>query len=207
MSAQDASTDQLLRRAANNDSSAVARLIASHRSKVRKMVAIRMDRRLTARVDPSDVVQETLIEATHRLPEYLQKRPIAFYPWLRELAMNRLIQLHRKHILAQRRSVNREESAAMRLPDESETDLVRRLVTSGISASRRLEQSEARSRVKDALGRLNENDREVLVLKYLEELTAEEIADVLSVSERTVWRRHSRAIERLGELLGSLDEV
>ena len=74
----DPETEQLLGLAAHDDSSAVSKLMKIHRDKVRRMIAVRMDTRLAPRVDPSDVVQETLIEATRRLPEYLQNQPIAF---------------------------------------------------------------------------------------------------------------------------------
>jgi DNA-directed RNA polymerase specialized sigma24 family protein len=60
------------------------------------MVAVRIDPRLAARVDPSDVVQETLTEAHRRLDDYLAARPVPFYPWLRQLVRDRLADLHRR---------------------------------------------------------------------------------------------------------------
>lgn len=112
-------TDQLLRRAESGDRAALDRLLASHRRRLRQMVAVRMDRRLAARVDASDVVQEALAEAAARLPEYLDRRPAPFYVWLRQLAWQRLVDLSRRHIYAQRRSVEKEVACSMPLPDES----------------------------------------------------------------------------------------
>src|SRR4051794_25150155 len=79
-------TDQLLADAGRGDADARGRLLERHRPRLRRMVALRLDRRLAARADPSDVVQEALLEAAARLDEYLRSRPIPFYPWLRRIA-------------------------------------------------------------------------------------------------------------------------
>jgi RNA polymerase sigma-70 factor (ECF subfamily) len=92
------------------------------------MVAVHLDRRLAARVDPSDVVQEALLYAAQALDDYLRERPSPFYPWLRQLAWERLIELHRRHLHAQRRSVKREEPLALHLSDESAQQLVDRVL-------------------------------------------------------------------------------
>jgi len=73
-------TEQLLERAKAGEKAAVNELMTRHRKRLRHMVAVRMDSRLARRVDPSDVVQETLAEAAVKLPDYLLNRPIPFYP-------------------------------------------------------------------------------------------------------------------------------
>src|SRR5438093_9616573 len=103
-----ADTEQLLERAAGGDAVARDQLLQRHRDRLKRMVAVRADPRLAARVDPSDVVQETLAEAAARLDAYLRTRPLPFYPWLRQIAQQRLIDLHRRHVQAGRRSVMRE---------------------------------------------------------------------------------------------------
>ena len=118
-------TEQLLRDARRGDPSARGRLLERHRARLRRMVAVRLDKRLAARVDPSDVVQETLAEAAAKLDGYLRTRPLPFYPWLRQIAQQRLIDLHRRHVRAGRRSVTREEPAG--LPDRSALQLAERL--------------------------------------------------------------------------------
>src|SRR5262245_28841054 len=110
MPGREADTQRLIERAREGDHSARERLLNHYRNRLKKMVRIRMDPRLAVRVDPSDVVQDTLIEASRRLSEYLQDERIPFYPWLRNLAAQRLIQLQRTHIYAKRRSVNREQA-------------------------------------------------------------------------------------------------
>src|SRR5688500_54627 len=109
MAPDDPVTETLLSHAQDGQAEAVQQLFARHRRRLKRMVALRMDPRLAARIDPSDVVQEALIDATRKLAGYLKKRPIAFYPWLRQIACERLIDLHRKHVRAARRSVRREE--------------------------------------------------------------------------------------------------
>src|SRR5882724_1319841 len=122
----EADTDLLLDRAADGDTDARGHLLERHRDRLKRMVAVRSDPRLAARVDPSDVVQEALTEAAGKLDGYLQARPLPFYPWLRLIAQQRLIDLHRKHVLARRRSVTR-EAAGLGLPDGSALQLADRL--------------------------------------------------------------------------------
>jgi len=90
------------------DEAARQELLARHRQRLRQMIAVRIDLRLGRRLDPSDVVQEVLAQAWQNLDDYLQRRPLPFYPWLRQLAWERLVKLHRRHIQAQKRSLTRE---------------------------------------------------------------------------------------------------
>jgi RNA polymerase sigma-70 factor (ECF subfamily) len=199
---QEPDSEQLLKQLAAGDPAARELLLNRHRKRLRQMVALRLDRRLWARVDPSDVVQETLAIADQKLADYARKRPLPFYPWLRCLAWERLVQIRRLHIGAQSRSIDREESLRPPLPNESALKLADRLAARGSSPSARIERDELLHRVRRALLQLKEGDREVLVLRYLEDLTTKEIAAVLSVTEATVKMRHLRAVRRLRKLLG-----
>jgi RNA polymerase sigma-70 factor (ECF subfamily) len=126
-SAPSPDTEELIEQASRGDATALPHLLVRHRGRLRKMVAVRLDRRLAARVDPSDVVQEALAEATQHFAEYLRTRPLPFSAWLRQFAWQRLVKLHRHHIRAQKRSVSREEALSMPLPDDSVVRLARRL--------------------------------------------------------------------------------
>jgi len=165
------------------------------------MVALRIDPRVAARIDPSDVVQDALLEASHKLPEYLGTRPVSFYPWLRQIAWERLIDLHRRHLVAERRTVRREEPLGMGLSNTSATMLAKGFLASGSHPSRRLLHEELCRRIQSALAALGGKDREVLLLRYLEQLSTCEIAAVLGISEGAVKGRHRRAIQKLAELL------
>jgi RNA polymerase sigma-70 factor (ECF subfamily) len=191
-------TDQLLDRVAQGDSSAAATLLTHYRKRLHRMVSLRIDPRLAARLDPSDVVQEALAEAHRRLPKYARERPIPFYPWLRRIAWERLIRLHRQHIDAGRHSVLREDSLG--LSDDSERLLADRLAATSTPSDQAV-RSEIRHRVRQAIGQLPEVDREVIVLKHLEELSFLEAAAVLEISMSAVYSRYYRAIQKLHRLL------
>ena len=186
-------TEQLLEQARQGDTSARQQLLARHRERLRRMVKVHLDRRLAARVDPSDVVQEALAEAAGKLSDYLRDRPLPFYPWLRQIAWNRMIDARRYH-LRPGRTVGREEPAG--LPAESALELAQRLIA-GEAPSTGLRRKEQQAEVRAALERLPERDREVLALRYLEQLTAAEAAAVLGVSEGGVRVRVLRALRRL----------
>jgi RNA polymerase sigma-70 factor (ECF subfamily) len=194
-------TEELIEQASRGDQTARGELLVRHRDRLRQMVRIRMDRRLAARVDPSDVVQEALADAAVKLSDYLRQRPLPFYPWLRRLAWERLVKLHRRHLRAGMRRVTREDLALPALPDESVLELAQRLIAPGSTPSDHLMKEELRSRVQAALARLKETDRELLVMRYLEGLSNKEIAAALEISEGTVKMRHLRALERIRGLL------
>jgi RNA polymerase sigma-70 factor (ECF subfamily) len=189
-------TEQLLAQAVAGDDSARGRLLQRHRDRLRRMVAVRADPRLAARVDPSDIVQETLAAAAERMDAYLKDQPLAFYPWLRQIAEDRLGALHRRHVQAGRRSVAR-EAGRLGLPDESAMALADRLVARQSGPSAQAQREELRARVRRALTALPDVDREILVLRLLEELPAKEIAAVLRMTVGAVRTRQARALVRL----------
>jgi RNA polymerase sigma-70 factor (ECF subfamily) len=201
MVAQPPDTDWLIEQASRGQSAACQELLLRHRERLRRMVAVRMDRRLAPRIDPSDVVQETLALAARKLSVYLRDRPLPFYPWLRSIAWERLVKLHQKHLQAQRRSVTREEPRLPRLSDGSAMDLAKRLVDSGTSPSFNLARKELRGQVQNALGRLRPPEREILVMRYLEQLSNKEIAAALGISEGALKMRHLRALTALKTIL------
>jgi len=201
MSEQESATAELLDLASRGDKAARGQLFTQHRHRLRQMVAFHMDRRLATRVDPSDVVQEAFTDAAQRLSDYLRRRPLPFYPWLRQLAWERLLDLHRRHIIAQKRSIQREEAPSLLLPDESALELADRLVAQGSSPIGQLLRKEQRERIRDALTLLGPRDQEVLVLRHLEQLSISETAAVMSVSEGVVKTRHLRALQRFRDLL------
>jgi RNA polymerase sigma-70 factor (ECF subfamily) len=165
------------------------------------MVAVHLDPRLAARLDPSDVVQETLADAARRLPQYLAERPIPFYAWLRQIAWERLARLHEQHVKAKKRSVAKEERWQLRLPDSSVADLAGRLVGRSSSPSGHLARREIIRRVRAALDQLPPLERELLVLRYVEQLPFKEVAAIQGASEGTTRTRHFRALRRVHELL------
>jgi RNA polymerase sigma-70 factor (ECF subfamily) len=196
-------TAELLDLAQKGESGARQQLLERHQARLRKMVSVHLNRKVAARVDPSDVVQETLAEADRQLEGYLRDRPLPFYPWLRRIARERLVKLHRRHLSAKKRSAHREEPGVLDLPEESVFELASKLVAPGSAPSKHLLREELRQRVQQALAQLRDTDREVLVLRYLEQLSTRETAAVLGISEGAVKVRHLRALERLRQHLSA----
>lgn len=201
MHAESPETELLIERARRGDEGARHALLTRHRSRLRQMISVRMDSRLAARVDPSDVIQDALAEAHRTMNEYLERRPLPLYPWLRRLAWERLVQLQRHHVGAGKRNLLREEGEDLALPDRSAVDLANRLVASGTSPSRHLLREEMRDRVRAALDGLSPRDREVIVLRFLEQLSTTEAAAVLEISAGAVKSRLMRALARFRDFL------
>jgi RNA polymerase sigma-70 factor (ECF subfamily) len=197
--------DVLLANAARGDASAVRTLLEQHRERLRRMIAVRLDRRLAPRLDPSDVVQEALADAARRLPDYLRERPMPFYPWLYRLAADRLAVTHRDHIASTVRAIGREERIDGPSHDDvTATRLVDRLAANDTTPGRRAAREERRRLLATAIERLDAADREVLGLRYLDQLAFDEIAAVLEIGLSAVKMRHLRALERLRNILEGL---
>jgi RNA polymerase sigma-70 factor (ECF subfamily) len=196
-------TEELLRRSARGDDQAMHLLFARHRGQLARMVSMRMDPRVRGRIDPSDVIQETLTLASQKLSQYMNDRPIPFYPWLRQIAWEKLVQEHNRHLWAAKRSVARETNHRLQLSDASAIGLAERLLGPSASPSSAAVRDELRQRVRRALDALTEPDREVLLLRYLEQMPSKEIAAVMGATEAAVNMRQMRALERMRKILNS----
>jgi len=190
-------TDGLLEAVRRGERQALDRLLTRHRDELRSFVEMRLDPRLAARVDPSDVVQEAQVEMVRRMDDFLKRRPMPFRLWARKTAYERLLALHRHHVGRARRSVRREAA----LPDRSSLLLVRPLLRNGSTPSQRLEARELAERVAQAVGELSESDHEVLLLRHAEGLSFEEIACLLEVEPAAARKRFGRALIRLQQRL------
>ena len=195
----DPDTSKLLADARRGDRSAANRLLGQHRDRLRRMVAVRMDDRLSARIDASDVVQETLMLAAKQLADYLRNPPLPFYPWLRQIAWNRLAVLRRRHPEAGKRNVSREQ--ALDISNASAIQLAERFACRESGPLRRAVRREMCQRVRAALSALAESDREILILRHLEQLSYGDCAAILQVTEVAAKQRHVRALRRIRRLL------
>lgn len=199
-------TSDLVRRAVGGDRSAIEELLGRYRDQLGRMIAVRIDPRLKARIDPSDVIQDVLAEAAKRLGGRLQSGQSDFYPWLRQLAWDRLARLHRDHVDTQKRSVAREEPPwEGDANDESVLQLAECIAASDSSPSRCAMREKLLRRVRTGLSELAATDREVLVVRFLEQLSTRDTAAVLGISESAVKTRQFRAIARLQKQMGDLD--
>jgi RNA polymerase sigma-70 factor (ECF subfamily) len=192
-------SDELLRRVERGDGSAITPLLERHRDRLRRMLNVHMDPRVRRRVDPSDVIQEALLDASQRLPQYARERPIPFYPWLRNIAWERLLDVQKAHLKRSKRTLRREQNVV--LTDDSLEALARQLIDTGTNPPDRILRSELRQRIRTAVDQLAEDDRQVLVLRHLEQLPVRDIAAVLGLSESAIKMRCLRALTRLRDQL------
>src|ERR1700691_2933355 len=153
-------TLELLKNVRGGDGEAVNRLLERHRDSLRRMVQVRLDRAVAGRVDASDIVQDVLWEASRRLPDYIREAKIPFHLWLRELAKDHLIDAHRRHRKAQRRSVDREQALAVEFADRSSLDLAAQLRDGELTPAAATIRKEFQARVLSALDQLGEEDAE-----------------------------------------------
>jgi RNA polymerase sigma-70 factor (ECF subfamily) len=190
-------TCQKLERAAAGDPAAFDELFARQRDFLRVVVQLRMDARLRARVDPSDVVQEAQLDAFRRLRDFLDRRPMPFRLWLRRTVRERLLKVQRRHLDAGRRDAGRD----VPLPEHSSLLLAGRLLAAGSTPSQRLDRADAARRVREAVATLPEADREVLLMRNFEGLSNQEVAYLLGLDPATASKRHGRALLRLRQVL------
>jgi RNA polymerase sigma-70 factor (ECF subfamily) len=205
MTSDSSSTGDLLSRAKAGDPQALAELFARYRERLRRMVHLRLDRRLQGRIDPSDVLQEAYLVLAQRFPEYARNPAMPFFLWLRVLTGQKLIDVHRQHLGAQKRAADQEISLHRgALPQASSASLAQQLLGRLTSASQAAIRAETQIRVQEALNSMDPMDREVLVLRHFELLTTEETALVLGITKAAAGKRYLRALKRLKDLLAGL---
>lgn len=196
---------KLLQQAAGGDARAAAELFARHRDRLKRMVHLRLSRRLQGRVDDSDIIQETYLDASRRLKEYSDNPKLPFYLWLRHLAGLKLAEAHRRHLGTQLRDADREVTLHRGgLPEADSMSLAAHLLGQLTTPSQAAIKAEIRLKVQEALNGMDPVDREVLALKHFEQLSTSEMAEVLGMSKAGAGSRYLRAIKRLKEILSQI---
>ena len=195
-------TGRLLQQAGQGDQQAWHALVAANDERLRRMVAVRMDRRLQGRVDVADVIQEAYVEVAEHIDEYLARPSMPFYLWLRAIAVNKLLQLHRHHLGTEMRDAGREVALYRDpLPEAASAALAAQLLGRLPRPSEAAVRTEMKARLQEALNRLDPLDREALALRHFEQLTVSEMAGVLRISGAAASKRLLRALQRLREVL------
>jgi RNA polymerase sigma-70 factor, ECF subfamily len=192
-------TVELLEQARKGDVAAVEQLLQRHREPVRRLIGLRMDPAIAARLDASDIVQEVLLEASRRLGEYLREGTMPFHLWIRHIAKDHIIDAHRRHRLAQRRAVDREQSLVKHhAPDRSSAELMQLLDPELTPASAAIRQ-EMERRLHAAIAELEESDRDIIWMRHFEQLSNQEVASSLGLTEAAASMRYLRAMRKLRE--------
>lgn len=195
-------TQKLLLGARKGDESAVNLLLDRHRQALRRMVQLRLDQKIQSRVDVSDIIQDVLVEANRRLPQYLENPVMSFHLWVRQIAKDRVIDAHRRHRASAKRSVDREQPLAVpAASDRSTYQLAAHIRDPELTPAAAATRQEMSQLVERALGRLGEQDCEIIIMRHYEQLSNMEIAEVLGLTEPAASMRYLRAVRRLRELL------
>jgi RNA polymerase sigma-70 factor, ECF subfamily len=190
--------DPLLKEAQQGKPDAVERLLTVHREPLRRMIGLRLDPALAARVDASDIVQDVLLEAHRRLQDYLKDPVMPFHLWLRHIAKDHIIDAHRRHRQAQRRSLDREQPIVPALlADHSSYELAGQLLDPELTPASEAMRREMQRRLDAAIAELDEDDREIILLRHREQLANQDVAHTLGLSEAAASMRYLRAVRRL----------
>jgi RNA polymerase sigma-70 factor, ECF subfamily len=198
-------TADLLERARRGDGAALNELFTRHRDRLRRMVEMRLDWRLRARLDASDVIQDAYLEVAQRLEDYLHNPTLPFFLWLRLVVGEQLVNLHRHHLGAQARDVGREVSLYREaLPAASSAALAAQLLGKHTSPTQAAIRAERLLRRQAAVNQLDPLDREVLSLRHFEHLTRAETARILGIEESAAAKRYIRALKRLKDTLADM---
>jgi len=192
---------RLFRRAKGGDGDALGRLLETYRRYLALLARLQISRRLQGKIDPADVVQDVMLEAHRNLALFRGTAEAEFVAWLRGILAACLANLVRHYQGTKRRDPRLERELAAAVDDSSR-------VLDGALASRQSSPSERAARreqavlLADALDQLPEDQREVLVLRHLEELTFPEVAQRLDRTVDSVKGLWTRGLFRLRRLLG-----
>jgi len=192
----------LLRRAAEGDVQAIDALFARYETRLKRMVRLRMNRTLSARVDVSDVLQDAYVVVAKSLAEYLRNPSLPFFLWLRHITGQKLIEIHRRHLGAQARDAGRDVLLGGAAgPEATSENLAAQLIGRLSSPSSAAQKAELRARVQAALDGLDPIDREILSLRHFEQLSNVETAALLGLAVPSASSRYVRALKRLKSAL------
>jgi RNA polymerase sigma-70 factor (ECF subfamily) len=193
---------ELINRIVRGDVDALAELFSQYRPRLWRMINFRLHPRLRGRVDPDDVLQEAWLKAVTRISYFLRGAAHSSFIWFRMITQQSLIELHRRHLGAEKRNASRELSLEGHWSSEStSSSLAFHLLGAMSSPSSALHRAELANQLDVALQGMDEIDREVLALRHFEELSNRETAKVLEMSEQAASARYNRALRRLRQIV------
>jgi RNA polymerase sigma-70 factor (ECF subfamily) len=196
---------ELLERARMGDRSAVGDLLEGQRSRLVRMLHLRIDGRLRGRVEPEDVIQDAFLEASQRIGDYLEKPDMPFHLWVRFIAVQRLHTTYREHLGALKRDARREVSLDAGLNSEASSEVLAAKLLGKISTpSQTVLRAELRARLRETLESMDPGDREVIALRNFEQLGNPDVALLLGIDEWAASKRYIRAMRRLRDLLARI---
>ncbi len=198
-------TVELIQQAQAGDEQALAQLFDSYRPRLLRMIQLRMDPSLKARIDEEDVLQDTFIELSRKIRKYSSIGKLPFFLWLRMTAGETLVDLYRKHVGVEMRSAKREIGIFHRVPNASTFFLASKLAGRFTSVDRNMIQEEVHQKLHNALNQLETEDREILAMRHYEGLTSDEIAMAMGgeLTGSGVLKRLTGSLRRLRQAFQS----
>lgn len=173
-----------------------------YRARLKRIIELRLNWLIRRRLDASDILQEVFVDAYRRLDEYRQSTDWPVFLWLRFLANQKVAEIHRRHLQTEARSVLNEVSLHLGgLSREQSSRMIRQLVDAIVSPRSHLIRQEQNAHLTQAIDRLSNSDREVIILRHFEQLTNREVAQLLDISENGASSRYVRAINKLRQLI------
>ena len=179
---------------------ALAELFEHFQPRLQRMVELRLDARLKGRIDAADVLQETFLDVVKGIDDYAQHEDFPFFLWLRLMTGRRLMNVHRAHLAAQKRSAARERQRG-NIPGATSMSLADLFARSTTSVSKKVERAELREKIEQSIEAMDPLDREILTLRHFEELSNSEVARELDLSKSAASNRYIRALTRLREIM------
>jgi RNA polymerase sigma-70 factor (ECF subfamily) len=196
---------RLVEASVTGDVASLERLLHAHTGRLMRMISLRLDARMSRRVDAEDVLQEVQLRASRHLSDYLRTPEVPFYLWLRGVAANVLLEVHRRHLGTRMRDARREVPLSRRRgPEPSSQVLAWDLADSSTSPSNAAMKAEFKQRIETVVDSMPAADKEVLALRHFEQLSPTETAHILEISEKAAGMRYLRALKRLRDQLGDL---
>lgn len=195
----------LLSQALAGSQECFGRLLHVYRNYLKLLVISQLEKKLTRRVSPSDVVQETFLEANRDFHQFRGRSTAEFCGWLRRILVNNLHRVVEQHVLTAKRSVHREVSleALANSLEQSTARLEIFLSDHQTSPSGSMQQYEQQLLLANELALLPHDYREVIVLRHMEALSFEQVAERMNRSAGAVRMLWLRAIRRLRERMSS----
>jgi RNA polymerase sigma-70 factor, ECF subfamily len=196
----------LLASAKNGRAESLNELLQLYGNYLRVVAGVRLDDRLRARCSPSDVVQDTLLDAFRDFPQFRGRTKAEFLGWLRQILANNILRMTERHLDAAKRAVRREVSLdAVQGSSRSSASLVGILADRAASPSSIVGSREAATILVDQLANLPADYREVLVLRHFQGLSFAEVGQQMRRSPgavRILWVRAIGHMQRILENRG-----
>lgn len=202
-----ANPDLLLAQALAGSREGLGRLLDVYRNYLKLLVVAQVEKKILRRVSPSDVVQETFLEANRDFPQFRGESSGEFSAWLRRILVNNLHRVVEQHVLTEKRSVRREVSLEVLAQslDHSTAQLDAMFPDPGTSPSMNAQRQEQEIELANCLAEMSSDYRDVIVLRHLEGLKFEEVAQRMQRSVGAVRMLWLRAIRILRGKLESLN--